>query len=181
MDKYSVFIQWSEEDNAFVATVPELPGLSALGATPDKATKELSTARMLFLNAFKEKKQSLPEPQLLQDYSGQLRLRLPKFLHANLTNGARREGISLNTYIVSLLSEKNALQELKNDIRQLKNEVAQLRTTTVAFVGASNSGAIGIAVAAGHTIGAIKDTSSGMSLVNAWLDTPPKAISLLKA
>ena len=80
MDKYSVFIQWSEEDNAFVATVPELPGLSALGATPDKATKELSTARMLFLNAFKEKKQSLPEPQLLQDYSGQLRLRLPKFL-----------------------------------------------------------------------------------------------------
>jgi len=39
--------------------------------------------------------------------SGQLRLRMPKSLHAALSNEAEEESISLNTYIVTLLSDRH--------------------------------------------------------------------------
>jgi len=37
MIKYEVIIYWSEEDDAFIAEVPELPGCAAHGATQDSA------------------------------------------------------------------------------------------------------------------------------------------------
>ncbi|MFW5735185.1 MAG: toxin-antitoxin system HicB family antitoxin [Oceanidesulfovibrio sp.] len=37
-------------------------------------------------------------------YSGQIRLRMPKTLHASLSRLAETEGVSLNTYLVHLLS-----------------------------------------------------------------------------
>ena len=33
MPKYEIIIYWSDEDNAFIAEVPELPGCMADGAT----------------------------------------------------------------------------------------------------------------------------------------------------
>jgi len=37
MPKYEVIIYWSEEDQAFIAEVPELPGCAADGATYQEA------------------------------------------------------------------------------------------------------------------------------------------------
>ena len=37
MIKYEVIIYWSEEDEAFVADVPELPGCSVHGPTQETA------------------------------------------------------------------------------------------------------------------------------------------------
>lgn len=37
MNKYEVIICWSEEDQVFVADVPDLPGRSARGATHEAA------------------------------------------------------------------------------------------------------------------------------------------------
>ena len=37
---YRILGEWSEEDGAFVARVPALPGLAAHGKTPEKATRE---------------------------------------------------------------------------------------------------------------------------------------------
>jgi len=37
MIKYEVIIYWSEEDAAFIAEAPELPGLTAHGATQEDA------------------------------------------------------------------------------------------------------------------------------------------------
>ena len=41
MYRYEIIIYWSNEDNAFVAEVPELPGCIAHGETPEKALKML--------------------------------------------------------------------------------------------------------------------------------------------
>lgn len=38
------------------------------------------------------------------DYSGRLLLRMPKTLHQRLAEAAEKEGVSLNQYIVFLLS-----------------------------------------------------------------------------
>ncbi len=125
MDKYSAVVQWSEEDGGFIAVVPELPGLSAFGATPEQAANELSIAKQGYLEVLEEDGDVLPEPDLLQPYSGQTRLRLPKGLHASLARGARLEGVSLNTYLVRLLSERNALAQVERRLKALEEKLAE--------------------------------------------------------
>ncbi|MCI6701659.1 MAG: toxin-antitoxin system HicB family antitoxin [Solobacterium sp.] len=44
------------------------------------------------------------EPDSLDNYSGQFKLRLPKTLHRRLSEESKREGISMNQYCLYLLS-----------------------------------------------------------------------------
>lgn len=37
---YSMIIEWSDEDNAFIVTVPELPGCRTHGATYEEVVKQ---------------------------------------------------------------------------------------------------------------------------------------------
>lgn len=39
--KYAIEIFYSEEDGGYIAVVPELPGCSAFGETPEEALKEV--------------------------------------------------------------------------------------------------------------------------------------------
>jgi antitoxin HicB len=119
MFRYSVVIKWSDEDEGYIGTVPELPGLSAFGETYEDALSELECASEAFVEALKESGKALPEPQKQLPYSGQLRVRMPKSLHAKLAASAEDEGISLNTYIVSLLSER---QGEKQTMKQLSSK-----------------------------------------------------------
>jgi len=123
MSKHSTLIQWSEEDKAYVAVVPELPGLSAFGSSPEEAAKELAIAKEAFLEVLVEDGEEIPEPEVLKPFSGQTRLRLPKSLHATLANQAKKEDISLNTYIVQLLSQRNALAQVKKEIDRLADSI----------------------------------------------------------
>jgi len=41
MHRYEVIIYWSEENNAYIAEVPELPGCMADGATYEEALKNV--------------------------------------------------------------------------------------------------------------------------------------------
>jgi predicted RNase H-like HicB family nuclease len=106
MDKYSVCVKWSDEDEGFIATVPEFRGLSAFGKTQQDALAELVVAADAYLESWLASGRPLPLPEKVSAYSGQLRLRMPKALHARLAESARNQGVSLNTYLVSLLSER---------------------------------------------------------------------------
>lgn len=52
--KYEVIIYWSNDDSAFVAEVPELPGCMAHGETQSKALKSANDAIALWLNTAQE-------------------------------------------------------------------------------------------------------------------------------
>ena len=52
MTKYEVIIYWSDEDQVFVAEVPELPGCSAHGSTQEAA---LASARKRFITGLKRR------------------------------------------------------------------------------------------------------------------------------
>lgn len=121
MDKYSTIVQWSDEDEGYIAIVPELPGVSAFGETVEEAAKELEIAKQLVLKVYRDDGCSLPEPDKLRDFSGQLRLRIPKSLHASLSAEARKEGISLNAYIGYLLSKNNETGKLNKQVIELKD------------------------------------------------------------
>jgi predicted RNase H-like HicB family nuclease len=119
MFKYSLQIKWSDEDNGCIATAPELPGLSAFGKTQEEAVSELKIAAEAYLEALKESGQAIPVPEKMAPYSGQIRLRMPKSLHAKLAAAAATDDISLNTYIVSLLSERQGEREALNLFRTI--------------------------------------------------------------
>ncbi|MDY6954283.1 MAG: toxin-antitoxin system HicB family antitoxin [Thermodesulfobacteriota bacterium] len=126
MSKHSTLIQWSEEDEAYVAVVPELPGLSAFGSSPEEAAREMAIAKEAFLEVLVEDGEEIPKPEVLKPFSGQTRLRLPKSLHAALANQAKREDISLNTYIVQLLSQRNALAQVEKKVDRLADSVFKM-------------------------------------------------------
>lgn len=134
MDKYSINIIWSDEDDSYIATIPEFNGLSAYGDTPEEAIKEAKVALEGFLEVFKEDGCTIPEPQTLSEFSGQTRIRLPKSLHAKLARQADREGVSLNSYMVHLLSENH----FKHQIERLLKE--NQRNTTFINVPNENAG-----------------------------------------
>lgn len=120
MSKYSLNTVWSDEDNGFIATVKEFPGLSAFGETRLEAIKEAEIALEGFLKVYEEDGCDLPEPETIKTYSGQTRTRFPKRLHEALSNEASSEGVSLNTYIIHILSERHYLKKIEKELSEIK-------------------------------------------------------------
>jgi predicted RNase H-like HicB family nuclease len=63
MHKYETIIHWSNEDNAFVAEVPELPGCMAHGNTQEAALANVQDAVELWIETAKEFGDGIPEPK----------------------------------------------------------------------------------------------------------------------
>ena len=63
MYKYETIIYWSEDDQVFVAEVPELPGCMAHGASPDKALANAKEAIALWIETARECGDPIPEPK----------------------------------------------------------------------------------------------------------------------
>lgn len=63
MTKYEVIIYWSEEDQAFIAEVPELPGCAADGATYQEVLSNVETVIQEWIETAKELGRPIPEPK----------------------------------------------------------------------------------------------------------------------
>ena len=64
MFKYQIIIQYSSEDECYVARVPDLDGCMAHGDTPEQAMKEILIAQRLWLESAVAHGEKLPEPIL---------------------------------------------------------------------------------------------------------------------
>jgi len=103
--RYRIVVGWSEEDDSFVARVPALEGCVAHGATEAKAAVEAKAAAELMLSVMREDGDRIPPADAdASTYSGNIRLRIPRSLHARLDALAAAEGVSLNQLMVSLLA-----------------------------------------------------------------------------
>jgi len=130
MEKYPISIKWSDEDVGFIATIPGIQGLSAFGESPDGALSELKVAAEAHFQSLKKAGKPMPVPGKVIPFSGQLRLRMPKSLHAELSQAAEDEGVSLNTYLISLLAREHTKRDLlyKAGTSGRPQAVAQKRT-----------------------------------------------------
>lgn len=63
MYKYETIIYWSNDDQVFIADVPELPGCMAHGASPDEALANAQEAMQLWLDTAQEFGDPAPEPK----------------------------------------------------------------------------------------------------------------------
>ena len=62
MEKYETIIYWSDEDQAFVVDVPQLPGCMAHGNTQEEALKNANAAIQLWIDTAREFGDPVPEP-----------------------------------------------------------------------------------------------------------------------
>jgi len=63
MYKYEIIIYWSDDDDAFVAEVPELPGCAVHGDTPDAALSSCADAISLWIETAREAGRPVPVPK----------------------------------------------------------------------------------------------------------------------
>ena len=63
MNRYEIIIYWSNEDNVFIAEVPELPGCMAHGNSYENALANAKEAIHLWIDTAKEFGDPVPTPK----------------------------------------------------------------------------------------------------------------------
>ena len=63
MQKYEIILYWSNEDQVFIAEVPELPGCISHGSTQEAALANVKEAIQLWIDTAKEFGDPVPEPK----------------------------------------------------------------------------------------------------------------------
>lgn len=63
MRDYHINIFWSEEDEGYIADIPDLDSCSAFGSTPEAALAEVERAKDAWLMAARETGKPIPEPR----------------------------------------------------------------------------------------------------------------------
>lgn len=63
MHKHGLIIYWSEEDGAFIAEAPELPGCATDGKSYQQALKNVERVIREWIETAKELGREIPEPR----------------------------------------------------------------------------------------------------------------------
>ena len=106
---YRMEIVEDKDEGGFVASFPDLPGCITCGETIESAAKNALDAKKAWFIAALEDGIVINEPNSLDEYSGQFKLRIPRSLHKALAEHSQREGVSMNQYCVYLLSKNDAV------------------------------------------------------------------------
>ena len=101
---YRMEVVEDKTEGGFVVSYPDLPG-----ETVESAVANALDAKKAWLEVALEEGVEIHEPDSLEDYSGQFKLRIPRSLHRLLAEHSQREGISMNQYCVYLLSRNDAV------------------------------------------------------------------------
>lgn len=64
-ERYSMVIGWSEEDQTYLVTVPELPGCRTHGASYEEAAQQGRDAIVSWISACKASGHPIPPPRVL--------------------------------------------------------------------------------------------------------------------
>jgi antitoxin HicB len=97
---------YEEDDGTWTAIVPDLPGAVAAGIDPAEAITGVGDAIDAWVASAVSDGQPVPEPSRTEDeYSGRFIVRVPRSLHRAIALSASREGVSLNTYCITALTQ----------------------------------------------------------------------------
>jgi len=68
IDRYSFWIQYSQEDEEYIAFVYEFPGITGSGETPEEALKEVQTALSGAISICERENLQIPKAQIMADW-----------------------------------------------------------------------------------------------------------------
>jgi predicted HicB family RNase H-like nuclease len=107
---YLMEVVW--DDDYWAATFPELPGLVAAADAWDELAQKIQDAKESYFEAALEAGLPIAEPgDSSEPASGRLLLRLPRTLHRHAARAAARDGVSVNTFLVSTIAKELGRRE----------------------------------------------------------------------
>lgn len=112
---YRMEIVEDRDEGGFVISYPDLPGCITCGETIELAVANAVDAKKAWFEAALEEGIEIREPDSLDKYSGQFKLRIPRSLHRRLAEHSQKEGISMNQYCVYLLSRNDVMFSEKKE------------------------------------------------------------------
>ena len=101
--KYPIKVSEMEEGGYFVEVI-DLPGCMCDTNTLEEIPVKLEKAKKAWIEGTLERGGQVPLPKKEELYSGRFVVRIPKTLHRILSERAKQEGTSLNSYISMLLT-----------------------------------------------------------------------------
>jgi predicted HicB family RNase H-like nuclease len=102
----------ADPDGGYVIVYPDLPGCLSVADSMDEVGPMAEDARRGWLTVAYEHGMEIPLPSYPEEYSGKFNVRLPRSLHRKLAEAAEHDGVSLNTYVISLLERGTAQDDL---------------------------------------------------------------------
>ena len=102
--KYPINVKPDLDDGGYIAEFPDLRYCVGTGDTVDEAIDDAMIAKEEWLKAAYEHNLTIPEPASSEEFNGRVTLRLPKSLHRNIIETAKREGVSANQFLLHLIS-----------------------------------------------------------------------------
>jgi antitoxin HicB len=103
---YRMEIRWDED--YWAVEFPQLPGLVAGAEDWSSLAATVDDAKRAYFEAALEHGDELPEPEDTpsSDVSGKVLLRLPKSLHRQAIREATRDGVSINTWLLTAIAKE---------------------------------------------------------------------------
>lgn len=105
----------ADSDGGYVIVFPDLPGCMTQVESLDEVPAAAEEIRRLWIETEYAEGQDIPLPSYPEEYSGKFNVRLPR----SLAESAAREGVSLNQYVVMLLSRGDAQARLERRLDEL--------------------------------------------------------------
>jgi len=117
-------IEITPDDGSYFVKIKELEGCMSVGESKSDALLMIEDAMREWLAVAIEDDIEIPLPEALQAdrYSGKFPLRLPKSLHRKLAERAEDDRVSLNQYLVMLLSERHSIHQLKKMLADIEEQ-----------------------------------------------------------
>lgn len=94
----------ADPDGGYVIDFPDLPGCMTQIETLDQVAPMATEIKELWIETEYDHGHDIPLPTYPEEYSGKFNVRLPRSLHRQLAEAAEADGVSLNQYVVLLLT-----------------------------------------------------------------------------
>ena len=118
----------ADPDGGYVILFPDLPGCMTQVEGLDDVGPMADEIRTLWIETEYERGAQIPLPSYPEEYSGKFVLRVPRSLHRDLAESAKREGVSLNQYVAVLMARRDAQARIERRL----DEFGQHETGTLA-------------------------------------------------
>lgn len=111
MQKYIKIVEWSDEDNCYIGSIPGFLGPCCHGDNEQEVYKQLCKILDEWIETHESDQIPLPEETISKEYSGKFVLKVNKEPHKLLAIKALQSNLSLNQLCENLL--KNSILNKK--------------------------------------------------------------------